>query len=326
MEETQTVDINDINRELYDLKNKYERLKEGHRKLLIVNQNLEEKLLQNINKYETEKISLVHTISALNLEREELQRINKKLVTENERFKVDISVAIQLLHCKPSSFSDCKLESLPQEFQDKAKFHMQQESLPRYRPEKKGKVIRVPISAFPSTTVIYSIPDDDDDDVDLSADMTVPAETMAKVLNERQRELHEQTPHGSGFPSQHCSNGMHTSHSMPFLDGLQYVDHGTQTYPNFIGEREKTVNTCIFCQGTLTTNRSCGAIKSQASLPLEDPKVFLHTESEISPLTTQRSSVNTSRKNAANTHRRKIQSNNNSVSPSYSRSSMETDI
>lgn len=161
---------------------------------------------------------------------------------------------------------------------------MQQESLPRYRPEKKGKVIRVPISAFPSTTVIYSIPgklretlltvnqitsscdppDDDDDDVDLSADMTVPAETMAKVLNERQRELHEQTPNGSGFPS-HCSNGMHTSHSMPFLDGLQYVDHGTQTYPNFIGEREKTVNTCIFCQGTLTTNRSCGTIKSTVS-------------------------------------------------------------
>lgn len=50
MEETQTVDINDINRELYDLKNKYERLKEGHRKLLIVNQNLEEKV-NNYQKY-----------------------------------------------------------------------------------------------------------------------------------------------------------------------------------------------------------------------------------------------------------------------------------
>lgn len=44
MEETETFDINDINRELFDLKNKYERLKEGHRKLLIVNQNLEEKV------------------------------------------------------------------------------------------------------------------------------------------------------------------------------------------------------------------------------------------------------------------------------------------
>jgi hypothetical protein len=47
MEETETViDIIDISRELYDLKNKYERLKEGHRKLLIVNQNLEEKVFK----------------------------------------------------------------------------------------------------------------------------------------------------------------------------------------------------------------------------------------------------------------------------------------
>jgi hypothetical protein len=41
MEETETFNIS---RELYDLKNKYERLKEGHRKLLVVNQNLEEKV------------------------------------------------------------------------------------------------------------------------------------------------------------------------------------------------------------------------------------------------------------------------------------------
>ena len=46
MEETETaIDIIDISRELYDLKNNYERLKEGHRKLLIVNQNLEEKVM-----------------------------------------------------------------------------------------------------------------------------------------------------------------------------------------------------------------------------------------------------------------------------------------
>ncbi|XP_046461954.1 uncharacterized protein LOC124208227 isoform X2 [Daphnia pulex] len=322
MEETETViDIIDISRELYDLKNKYERLKEGHRKLLIVNQNLEEKLLQNINKYETEKFSMVHTISSLNHQLEEFQRINKKL----ERFKLDISVAIQLLHCKPSSFSECKLENLPQEFQDKAKFHMQQEFLPRYKPEKKGKVIRVPISAFPSTTVIYSIPDDNDDDGgDINTNTTVPVETMAKVLNERQLELYDQSINGSSLQL-NCNNGLHSSHSMSFMDnGLQYVDHGTQTYPNFIGEREKTRNTCIFCQGEPSTNRP-ESIKSQSNLPLGDPKVFVYTESEISPVTV-RSTSNSSKKNAANTHRRKVLANSSSVSPSYSRSSMETDI
>ena len=205
---------------------------------------------------------------------------------------MDISVAIQLLHCKPSSFSACKLENvimillffkyeiyprifqLPPDFQQKAKFHIQQEgAFPRYnRPEKKEKVIRVPISAFPSTTVIYSIPsshggillferislyerkyqifNSTSDDDEFSPDVTVPAETMVKVLEERQQELHDQTPNGSR-PNRTftCPSGLHASQSMPFLDGLQYVDHGTQTYPNFIGEREKTRNTCIFCQG-----------------------------------------------------------------------------
>lgn len=83
MEETETIDLLEISRELYDLKHKYERLKEGHRKLLSVNQNLEDKLLQNINHYESEKFSLVRTISTLNLQLEELQRINQRLLAEN---------------------------------------------------------------------------------------------------------------------------------------------------------------------------------------------------------------------------------------------------
>ena len=83
MEEAETIDLVDIHRELYDLKHKYERLKEGHRKLLFVNQNLEDKLLLSINNYESEKFSLVHTISTLNLQLEELQRINERLVAEN---------------------------------------------------------------------------------------------------------------------------------------------------------------------------------------------------------------------------------------------------
>lgn len=92
--------------------------------------------------------------------------------------------------------------------------------------------------------------------------MTVPAETMAKVLEERQQELYDQTlnrsrPNGSLT----CPNELHASHSMSFLDGLQYVDHGTQTYPNFIGEREKTRNTCIFCQGS-PSNRLSESDKS----------------------------------------------------------------
>ena len=77
------LDATALARELYDLKVKYERLKDGHRKLVAVNQNLEDKLLQSINRYETEKFNLVHTISSLNLQLDELQRVNQRLLAEN---------------------------------------------------------------------------------------------------------------------------------------------------------------------------------------------------------------------------------------------------
>jgi len=139
-----------------ELKHKYERLKESHRQLVSVNQNLEEKLLKNIQYFEDEKFSLIHTIKSLDLQLEEVRQLNRILNAENERFKLDISVAVQLLHCKPSSFSSCKIENLPSDFKSKAKCHLQKEQT-KPRPERKGKVICVPNSAFPSTTVIYSV-------------------------------------------------------------------------------------------------------------------------------------------------------------------------
>lgn len=157
---------------------------------------------------------------------------------------------------------------------------MQQE-LPKFSQpaeRSKGKVIRVPISSFPSTTVIYSVPgfiyllfmllmlplwlqvllyvlllftdEDEKDEYDnMSTTDEVSASIMAKVLEERQRETSNQFPISNGY-GRSSAGGLHPSRSMPFLDGMHHVDHGTQTYPNFIGEREKTRNTCIYCQGT----------------------------------------------------------------------------
>lgn len=84
MEENETfLDPVELCRELYELKQKEERLRESHRKLLSVNQNLEDKLLHTINRYETEKYSLISTISSMNLQLEELQKINQRLTNEN---------------------------------------------------------------------------------------------------------------------------------------------------------------------------------------------------------------------------------------------------
>ena len=75
-----------VNERFDELKQKYERLKESHRKLVNVNQNLEDKLLKNINHFEDEKYSLIHTIQSLNFQLEEVQRSNQQLNTENVGF------------------------------------------------------------------------------------------------------------------------------------------------------------------------------------------------------------------------------------------------
>ena len=101
---------------------------------------------------------------------------------------------------------------------------------------------------------------------------------MAKVLEERQRELHYQISNGREAaegsnceyyhysPGHHSSGGLHPSRSMSCLGdpGHRVVDHGTQTYPNFIGEREKTRRTCIYCQGSPSNHapNSCHAESS----------------------------------------------------------------
>ena len=83
LDDDDLLDAAGLARELYELRLKHERLKDGHRKLVSVNQNLEDKLLQTINRYETEKFSLVHSISSLNLQLDELQRVNQRLLAEN---------------------------------------------------------------------------------------------------------------------------------------------------------------------------------------------------------------------------------------------------
>jgi len=58
---------------------------------------------------------------------------------------------------------------------------------------------------------------------------------MAKILEERQIDHQKQS----------AASGRRLTNVGP-----KRVDHGTQTYPIFIGDRDKTRNTCIFCQGS----------------------------------------------------------------------------
>ena len=84
MEETETFfDPPNVNQELFNLKQQHERLKDSHRKLLSVNQNLEEKMLQNINRHETEKAHFIQNVSSLQTHVDELQKLNQLLINEN---------------------------------------------------------------------------------------------------------------------------------------------------------------------------------------------------------------------------------------------------
>jgi len=83
MEEGETFNPPNLSVELYNLKQQYERLKDSHLKILNVNQNLEDKMLQNINRHETEKVHLLQNVSSLQAQVHELQNLNRRLTTEN---------------------------------------------------------------------------------------------------------------------------------------------------------------------------------------------------------------------------------------------------
>jgi len=268
-----------------DARIKYQRLYDSHQKLLKMNQSLEEKLLKIVDRCEVDKKILREQINSLNLQMfeknkqlDEIHQVNQRLLAENDRNKSDISIAIQLLHCqRPSSLSSCKLSNLPTDLQSKARNHIQQDA-PKEKAqcEKKGKVIRVPISAFPSTTVIYSVNSGDDNDNEEVANDVVSASIMAKVLEERQKEVENESLSSPITRSPCC-----LPRSASVLDGLRYIDHGTQTYPAFIGERDKTRNTCVFCQGCRDTHQNLMQATSAIS---RSDAVIQETESSDGPV------------------------------------------
>jgi len=87
---------------------------------------------------------------------------------------------------------------------------------------------------------------------------------MAKILEERQIDLQNQTA-SSG---QHLANLLlQPSSAEQYSIEPKYVDHGTQTYPIFIGESDKTRSTCIFCQGSSSTRVKSSILPSTKFKP-----------------------------------------------------------
>jgi len=178
---------------------KYERLLESHKKLQRVNQGLEDKLLKIVDKYESEKVSLNRDVANLTSRLIEARVAVAELEDENDRYREDCYLAVQLLQCKPSNFVAHKLDTLPADLQQKVKHHMnirkRDQSTHTTPPAPDVRTIRVPISTFPPTAMVYSVNKLGIADKQLpTTDVNKPpvdlvsAAIMAKVLEERAKE------------------------------------------------------------------------------------------------------------------------------------------
>lgn len=192
--------------ELLTWQDKYSRLYEAHKRVQKVNQNLEDKLLKIVDKCETEKNTLTAEVAVLTRRLVDEKFNVARLQEENERYRNDVNLAIQLLQCKPSNFVSQRYDSLPSDMQQKVRSYVSskrkvQDGNGSVSNKPEMKTIKVPIPTFPPTAMVYSVnktPSEkevssDDKPCKQPVDI-VSAAIMAKVLEERERER-SQTKH-----------------------------------------------------------------------------------------------------------------------------------
>ncbi|XP_069677575.1 micronuclear linker histone polyprotein [Periplaneta americana] len=192
-----------LTEELLTWQEKYSRLYESHKRVQKVNQSLEDKLLKIVDKCETEKNSLTRDVTSLTQKLVEAKGKINRLQDENERYRNDVNLAIQLLQCKPANFVSHKFDMLPADLQQKVRTYVSSKRRPSdgngnsTTNKQEPKTIKVPIPTFPPTAMVYSIskvPADKDEDSDEKSSSSKPpvdivsAAIMAKVLEERERE------------------------------------------------------------------------------------------------------------------------------------------
>ncbi|OXU28620.1 hypothetical protein TSAR_010925 [Trichomalopsis sarcophagae] len=174
---------------------KYTRLYEAYKRVQKVNQNLEDKLLRIVDKCETEKGAFTKDIATLSHRLADANYTIHRLTQDNEKYRNDVNLAIQLLQCKPSNFVGQKYESLPPEVQAKVRTYVAQKTRISEMSSTEVRSITVPISTFPPTAMVYNVAkpvidkqdDHSDDESKPPVDM-VSAAIMAKVLEDREKE------------------------------------------------------------------------------------------------------------------------------------------
>ncbi|XP_064622402.1 brain-enriched guanylate kinase-associated protein-like isoform X2 [Lineus longissimus] len=196
-------EISKLQDELLKLRDRYDRLYESHKKLSKVNQGLEDKLLKVVSKFEVEKTALQKDIANLTSRMVEARMTISELEEENDRYRNDCNVAVQLLQCKPNNFVAHKLNTLPLDLQNRLRPHLTREEIinmddgPQSPQQDTQKTIRVPMPTFPPTAMVYSV-NQKVNTVQVEVkqnDSSVPMTLIAKVLTQseprkRQRRIY----------------------------------------------------------------------------------------------------------------------------------------
>ncbi|BES89072.1 Tight junction associated protein 1 (Peripheral) [Nesidiocoris tenuis] len=188
-----------ISEELLTWQDKYSRLYEAHKRVQKVNQNLEDKLLRIVDKCEMEKNALTAEVANLTRRLVDEKFSVTRLQEENERYRNDVNLAIQLLQCKPSNFVPQKYDSLPSDMQQKVRMYVsskrrQSDGNGNVHPKPEMKTIKVPIPTYPPTAMVYSInkgtveKDPNTEEKSNQPVDIVSAAIMAKILEEREKE------------------------------------------------------------------------------------------------------------------------------------------
>ncbi|XP_066586118.1 general transcription factor 3C polypeptide 5 [Prorops nasuta] len=184
-----------IKEEILIWQDKYSRLFEAHKRVQKVNQSLEDKLLRIVDKCETEKGAFTKDIATLSHRLADANYTIHRLTQDNEKYRSDVNLAVQLLQCKPSNFVGQKYDSLPSEVQAKVRTYIPQKRRGSDANTSDVKSITVPISTFPPTAMVYNVSkpstekfSDDDSSEEKPPVEFVSAAIMAKVLEDREKE------------------------------------------------------------------------------------------------------------------------------------------
>lgn len=228
-------EVGELRSQLGQWQDKYDRLLEAYKKLQRVNQNLEDKLLRIVDKYETDKAALSQDVANLTTHlvaaRTELNR-HRDL---SERYRSDLHLAIQLLQCKPSTFISRRLETLPVDLQQKVKSCLNSHQKDQQQRKPDFKMIKVPISTFPPTAMVYAVDkarEAEQPEQETAEDERISAAILARVLQEREQERSAGCSCGGAGPL-----------------GPRLVDVSCQTQSAHIGDRDATCQPFVFEPG-----------------------------------------------------------------------------